>query len=1060
MSLIKKKIKKTHIAGIAIASLFSIALIVGDCFAYKYSDIISTFLGVAEQLTGNDQSIEESAKTADGVVRKIADEGVVLLKNKENNGKPTLPLQTKNINVFGWGATDSGFLLTGNGSGRSYIYPDNRVNFLQGLKDAGFTYNEEIINIYEDWCKDEDQDWGDSASWNNRYSTKLKEPVTATAFPDDVVSRAKSFSDTAIIVLSRYSGEYIGRIYDKQYKHDLPTDETRSFSEISTEEESLIKMCTSNFENVVVIFNTGSIMDMGFIDDETNFGNIGAALNVGYMGQSGAASIGKVLSGAVNPSGKLADTIVYNPEINEPSRVNSIGNDIVYAEDIYLGYKFYETADVENVFSDKVIFEGTKDEKTGYDAVVQYPFGHGLSYTDFSWRLNSVSLPNNSIIDSESEIEIKVDVTNTGQVPGKDVVELYLTAPYYEGEVEKSHVILLDFEKTPLLDVNQTATLTFTVTPYQFASYDAYDDNKNEMTGWELDAGEYQLKFQTDSHSLKEGMENNILTYNVNEDFRYRKDPVSGGRIKNRFTGDDAYGGFSLDGSTIGENGMDWTFMSRSNMKETLPVTKEENPDSRDLSAYSTYVYDDYVYDSMPTMDQENNLRLITKEDGSFVSYEEFNGDKEYNGKLKYNEELMMKLGNPDNFNDDTWNQLLNQMSKEELRRIVEDGGYGSRAIESIGKPVNLEYDGPSGFNRTNLSPNVPGSNMTAFPCENLVGQTWNKELLYQAGQIIGMDGQNFGISGIYAPGVNLHRESENGRNYEYYSEDPVLSGLYAAYYIKGAASNGVYAYIKHLALYDSSPYTSQRVWCTEQNLRENYLKPFEIAIKQGKANAVMVSFNKIGATWAGSNQAMIDGVLRTEFGFKGTVVTDYDSGDDSNMVLSSGIRAGLNLQLNPQYGKAGRYGKLDLDNTTDVNLARSSAKSIIYTICNTYYQAKTDTGDNEFKVEITAPQTIERGFNWWVPLLVVINVIVFGLLAWSVVSLFLPERKKKQALAYGEDVPSNDDSSPEEITDEQIISSKDPFKDEVKNLKKELKEKDRIIKQLEKQIKDLQDKK
>ena len=178
-------------------------------------------------------------------------------------------------------------------------------------------------------------------------------------------------------------------------------------------------------------------------------------------------------------------------------------------------------------------------------------------YTDFSWKLNSVSLPNDSVIDSESEIEIKVDVTNTGQVPGKDVVELYLTAPYYEGEVEKSHVILLDFEKTPLLDVNQTATLTFTVTPYQFASYDAYDDNKNEMTGWELDAGEYQLKFQTDSHSLKEGMENNILTYNVNEDFRYRKDPVSGGRIKNRFTGEDAYGGFSLDGSTIGENGMD-----------------------------------------------------------------------------------------------------------------------------------------------------------------------------------------------------------------------------------------------------------------------------------------------------------------------------------------------------------------------------------------------------------------------------------------------------------------------------------------------------------------------
>lgn len=1015
MKTLKKiKLKTSQIVTIVLSVFFAVVMIVADCFVNKYSAIISTFFGVAEQLEGDTESIEQAAKSGDEVVRKMGNEGVVLLKNELNaSGNPTLPLpeSTNKINIFGWGATDSGFLLAGNGSGRSYVHEDLRVGLLDAFKESKFDYNEEIIQIYENWTTDQDADWGETANWNNRFNTKLKEPVTADHFTDDVITRAKAFSDTALIVLSRYSGEFIGRLYDTQKKHGLPEDPNRSFNEITTEEESLIKMCTANFANVIILFNTGSVMDMDFLDDEANFGKIGAALNAGYMGQSGATAIPKILKGDVTPSAKLADTVLYDAAENEVTRVNPVSNDLAFIEDIYLGYKFYETADVEGYFEGKKKFEGTSYEKTGYDAVVHYPFGYGLSYTKFDWEIESVSLPDGSELAKDSEMEIKVKVTNSGTENGKDVVELYLTAEYHKGGIEKAAVQLIDFAKTPELKPTQSCTLTFNFTPYELASYDCYDANENDITGWELDVGSYELKLMTDSHTMKEmeateaAPQGNKITYRVEEAFRYRRDPVSKGLIRNRYTGDNAYGDCPLDGSALGT---DWTYLSRADFAATVPTQKAASPASGAVAPYASYVYDDYAFDGMPTTGVENNLRLVTREDGSFATAADFTGGGS-GVTLKYNEELIMKLGNPEYWDDPVWNQLLDQLSLNDLKTLVEDGGYGTRAIESIGKPVWLDYDGPSGFNRTNLSPNVPGSKMTALPAENLVAQTWNKELVYQSGQIIGMDGQNFGLSGIYAPGVNLHREVLNGRNYEYYSEDGVLSGYLAASFVGGAASNGIYAYVKHLALYDSSSYTSQRVWCTEQNFRENYLKPFEIAIKKGGANAVMVSFNKIGPTWAGSNQAMLDGILRTEFGFKGVVVTDYDDGSDGNMKLPAAIRAGLNTQLNPLYGKAGANGTISTGDVVEMNLARSSAKSIIYASCNTYYTAKTNTGSGEYSVEITAPRAIVKGFNWWVIVVVLINVIGFGIIIWRVLAAFLP--RKQKAVAEGADPDSSDNS-------------------------------------------------
>ncbi len=992
----KFKLKPGQIVFIVIATLICAIMITIDFLADRYSAIISTFLGTAEKLEeGDSGKVEESAKSGDEVVRNIANEGVVLLKNDG-----ILPLKGKKVNIFGWGATDAGFLLVGNGSGRSYVHPDNRVGFLKAFTDNGFEYNQEIIDIYENWRKSEDKDWGEAADWGNRYNTKLKEPVTANAFSQDVISRATEFSDTAVVVLSRYSGEFIGRLSTKQLKYNLPTDETRGFGEISTEEESLIKMCTSRFDKVIIVFNTGSIMDMTFLDDEANFGKIGAALNVGYMGQSGTTAIPKILSGEVNPSGKLADTVVYNPKENEIARINADSSDLVYIEDIYLGYKYYETANVEGYYNGKTLFG-----KSGYDAVVQYPFGHGLSYTTFAWEVESLSLEDGATLEKDSEIELKVKVTNTGSVAGKDVVQLYSTPEYFKGGIEKAHVNLIDFQKTPMLypvseangdDKLNSATVTFKLTPYELASYDCYDKNESGTTGWELDIGKVELKLMTDAHNLKQ-MDKNTITYHVRDMIiRYRKDPETNGRIRNRFTGDFAYGDCALDGSTLG---LDWKYLTRADFKNTVPTSRSGGVTSKLLAPYADYQYDMYDYSAMPTTGKDAKLRLVVKDDGSFADIDVLDGTTT-GVKLKYNDELIFKLGDPEYWDDDIWDTFLDQLTPKDLRTLVEDSGYGSRAIESIGKITWWDYDGPSGFNRTNLSPNVKGSKMTAFPAENLVGQCWNKELLYQAGQIIGMDGQNFGISGIYAPCINLHREAINGRNYECYSEDPILSGYYAANFVIGAKSNGVYTYLKHLALYDSSPYTNQRVWCTEQNFRENYLKPFEIAIKKGGATGVMASFNKIGPMWAGANQAMIDGVLRTEFGFKGTVVTDYDDGTDSNMKIRAGLRAGLNTQLNPQYGKAASNGRIDMDDVVDMNLARESAKSIVYTSCNAYNYAKNLAEKGQYSIEIEGPKVNQQQFRWWILIVVFINVISFGLLIWWGLMCFLPRRKKAKASA------------------------------------------------------------
>ena len=773
-----------RIVTVAVMAVFAIAMIVADVFAKKYNSIISNFLGVAEQIEGDENKINESAKSSDELVRKIADEGIVLLKNDEVDGKPVLPLSKDgaSVNLFGFGATDSGILLVGNGSGRSNPHPDLIVTLTQAFTECGITYNQEIIRAYEKYRKDQDKDWGTSAGFNARTATTLKEPVTSKVLTKGIIDRAKEFSDTAVVVLSRYSGEFLGdNVQKQQIKYNLPTDTTREYNQISTEEQTLLKMCNENFKKVIVVFNTGSIMDMTFLEgiapDGENIGAIPVALNAGYLGQSGAMAIPRILYGDISPSAKLADTVVYNPRVNELTRLNGKDggvnvynqNTILYSENIYVGYKFYETADAVGYFADPQGYYADKmfGGKTGYDGVVQYPFGHGLSYTKFDWEVEEVSLTDGGELKKDSEIEIKVKVTNKGITAGKDVVQLYYTPQYYPGGIEKPSISLLDFAKTPTLEPTKSATVTLKTTAYEMASYDCYDKNNNKYSTWELDKGKYELKLMSDAHNPKTGMEsdknstNGILTYTVKKDIIWTIDPDSEEEVKNRFTGADAYLNCPIDGSNTGAN---WTYLSRSDFAGTLATERcgGVNEIKNDQKPYDGY---DALYTAMPTLGKDAGLYLVTKEDGSKASASDFtNGSTQ----LKYNDDLMFFLGLPENYGDPKWGEFLDQLTEKDICTILEDAGYGSKAAASIGKNQWVDNDGPSGFNTTNLSPDGKYK-LTAFPTENLVGHTWSKELLFQMGQVIGIDAENFNMSGIYAPGVNLHKNSYGPRNYEYF---------------------------------------------------------------------------------------------------------------------------------------------------------------------------------------------------------------------------------------------------------------------------------------------------
>ena len=946
-----------------IALVLLVALGIGNFLAYNYATVITNFLcGTGEDFSDAKLTLKES----DALCQTIGDESMVLLKNQNN----VLPLEDyEYVNIFGWGATDEGFLLKGVGSGSSTISTKKQVTLLDAFDDSDeyIEYNQDIIDFYMDFGKANSSKlrFNSSLSKNNVFN--LAEPSVNDLKP--LIEDAQLFSDVAIFVISRCGGENLGG----SANGDLP----QGYLDITEDEQATLDLLADNFETVIVLLNTTNTMHTGVLEDD----RIDAAIYVGITGQSAASAIPRILTGEISPSGKLADTMTYFDKYDSTYKNISAGSN-QYVEDIYYGYKWYETADKEGYWNNV-------DNKygKGYDGVVQYPFGYGLSYTDFSWEVSSlytldpsgevrtefdftdkISLDN---VNPGTVFYLDVKVTNIGDYFGKDVVELYFTPPYTKGEVEKAEINLLDFAKTSMeLDPEKTTTVTLSFTPYDLASYDCYDKNNNGSASYELDDGEYKIRLMTNSHTLKD-CANNEITFVVGKDIIIDKDPVTGAEIKNRLTGDSAYLGLEIDALDLGGA----QYMTRADFVGTFPNKTAPSP-SGSIINQANQAYNDTPFADLPavTTGKNNNLYLATLENGGKASLSQLQGSG--GATLVWNYDLMADLINYDSA---TWDKLLDQLTAQEMKNLIELGGFRRLAIESVGKPLQKDYDGPAGFNTNSLTGTWGGESVdtetwTAYPSEALMGCSWNKDLMFMLGRSMGAEADATAIEGWYAPGVNLHRNAYLGRNFEYYSEDGVLSGKLAAKVIYGAKTNGLTCYLKHFVCSDTGNNPrGTNTWLTEQNLRENVLKPFEIAVKEGNANGIMSAFNDMGSVWCGANYALLTEILRGEWGFRGVVLTDWtDSSNRGSMSVKQGIRAGNDIWLNPG-NTIGGNDKIDVNNATDLKAARIACKNILYAVIDTEYTAKQyremniddiyqTTGTIEFKEEVNA---------WWIPVLI-----------------------------------------------------------------------------------------
>lgn len=963
----------------AICLLLTTALVVGNVICAANKTIITSYLCGFGFDDNSEQSIAAREKGKE-LAQQIEEQGAVLLKN---NG--VLPLEEKKVNVFGWSGSDSGYIIQGTGSGTGSR--QELVTFLGGLKEAGFEYNTKLAKAYDDlnWKRVKGGSYVIEASdevYKGYYG--ITEPSNSF-YTDALMSEAKNFSDTAIIVLGRLMGEgndYSKTQYIAENCKNVGEDKNRKLQSLSEREEYMIKIVTENFDKVVVVTNTGNPIEAGFADDD----KIDAFIHMGYPGSRGTIGIGNILSGKVNPSGKLADTWAYNlstAAAYATSGLEGIGmyTDMIaayteYRENIYSGYYWYETADKEGFWDSDFSKKRWNIEK-GYEDVVQYPFGYGLSYTDFKWQVIESNVKNGSVLEKDGTINMTVRVTNVGSVDGRDVVELYYSAPYTKGGIEKSAIKLGAFAKTQTLKPGQYEDINLSMSVSEMKSYDCYDKNNNGFMGYELEAGDYTISLRTDVHTEKQMEIAGKYVVTVGEDIRYEVDEATGEVVKNQFT---TYTNMtsgvsskvnepfnpqahSVDGSE--NEGGPVKYMTRADFVASFPTEKEADRKAGKLK-------DDVQ--GIPTPVEEKSAEAP-----------EFGVDSDL---------LFDDLVGAD-YDDGDWDNLVSQLTFTEACRFVAKSGFGMLKLSTIGFLGTKDTDGPSGFNN-----NVTGQNNIKainYPCSTILAQTWDWYAAYLVGVALGVEGQALGVGGWYGPGANLHRSAMGGRNFEYYSEDGLLAGTICAYHVLGAKEKGILAYIKHIGANEDDRRremadeggTGCYKWMTEQTLRENVLKPFELAVKIGEANGMMSSLTRTGSMRSSGSYALLTAVLRDEWGFRGTVITDYYCFGLVNDI-DEGVRAGNTQVLHPD------TNEMLFDDRTSATAKKyihKAVKDMLYAVSETqFYSMSAEglvSGGN-----IGAAQDV---FAWWVPVLIGVDVLSAALMGFWI---FLAIRKAKMQAA------------------------------------------------------------
>ncbi|MBQ8082152.1 MAG: glycoside hydrolase family 3 C-terminal domain-containing protein [Clostridia bacterium] len=938
---IKKGWKAFVRAQAVVVFLLVLVLLVNSvCYNAPIYGPLSTFLN-ASAIEIN----EELSSASLSITERIGAEGFVLLKNDGD----TLPLSssTKKINVFGWASTQPYLGGTGSSAGSN----EDACGILDSLQRAGYETNQTLTDLYTAYAAERP-----GADMFGQNMT-LPEP-TAAAYTDSILSEAKAFSDTALVVIARGGGEnydlpidmhavihgayniaekvsnspevypYTKVTYTNNGDYD-DFDAGESYLELSNTEEAMLGLVCESFDKVILVVNSCNPMELGFVNDYP----IDAVIYAPAAGAQGFAALGEILSGNINPSGRTADTWVYdlldtptihNVGINAYTNVDDVKAAVLaadatyqgsmsfvnYVEGIYTGYKFYETAAEEGLID--------------YDAVVQYPFGYGLSYTSFTEEITSFS-------EERDTLRLTVKVTNTGSRAGRDVVELYYTAPYTNGGIEKAAANLLDFEKTESLSAGESQTVTFTVNKEDLASYDS-EGVKLPGGGYILQAGEYSLSIRTDSHHVADSR-----SFTVDADIAYNET----GRASDQTAAVNQFESYARG---------TFTQLSRANgfanyaEAVAAPASAElSDADKEAVAAQLWGFYDENLYqngdDAKPNSGKKNGLTLA-----------------DMTGK---------------DYDDPDWEKLLDQTKAKDLLDLVYNGGWKTAELRSIGKVATNDSDGPAGLNNY-----ITGSSGTTFPAEILMAQTWSKEVASLIGTTMGQEFASANNYGWYGPAMNLHRSAFAGRNFEYYSEDAMLSAIIATCEANGAAQYGVYPYLKHFAMNDQELGRTAILltFASEQAIREVYLKPFEYTVKHfsGKALAMMSSYNFIGTKYAGANPELLQTVLRAEWGFRGMVETDYD-GSYGYMITDAVIRNGGDLMLG--YGSYATNELSTKKATTLLNLRRA-AKNILYTVANSGYYGvglKDATSPEETEevqeteappVETAAPVVQESGVN------------------------------------------------------------------------------------------------
>ena len=822
---------------------------------------------------------EESINEASELCTDIAEEGIILLKNE---GSLPLAKGTK-LNTFGWSATNP--IYGGVGSGAlSQEFPI--VSFLEGLTNAGLEYNADLAKFYTDWRAERPS----VGMWAQDWT--IPEPTQDEYTAAGVYENALAYSDTAIFFVARsggegadlpvsYYGEYSaegssGNSGMSEYPDDM--DPEKHYLELSNRERATLEALNEKFDNIIVIVNCAAAMEMGFIEE---YENITAAVYVpGGPGQNGFNALGSILVGDVNPSGKTVDTIIY--DLKQSPTWNNFGatyytnlSDIVGEQSKQPSYVGY----VEGIYVGYKFYETAADEGLiNYEEVVQYPFGYGLTYTSFQQTMGAIT-------EKDGVLSVDVTVKNTGSVAGRDVIQVYYNPPYTNGGIEKATANLVAFDKTDILQPGKEATYTLTWKVEDMASYDTYGHGC-----YVVEKGDYVISINADSHNIIDE-----TTYTVASDIVYNESNP-------RSTDVDA----ATNEFAFAENLEQFTYLSRKDgfanyAAATAAPTFTEMSAEHKAGFWTNNNYNPADWnnpnDVMPTTGAKNGLTVA---DMRGVAYD-----------------------------DAKWETFLDQLSVKDMVTLISVGGYQSTVIDSIGKTQQIDCDGPASINN-----NFTGKGSIGFTSAVMIASTWNEDIAERFGESIGQMADEMNVSGWYAPAMNTHRSAFAGRNFEYYSEDGFLAGKMAANAVAGAETHGVYSFIKHFALNDQETNRSDGLctWSTEQAIREIYLKPFELAVKEGGADAAMSSFNHIGNEYAGACNELLINVLRGEWGFHGMVLTDYFMGglyQDADIQ----IRNGNDFCLSPMGG--GTDVLDDQSSATSILAARQACKNILFVTAN-----------------------------------------------------------------------------------------------------------------------------